>query len=148
MTVFQAGRTHSRHFGQHLKERGETMEKMNLVNWFEIPVHDLDRAKRFYENVLGVELSRQEMGPWLMAWFPMTEGLPGATGSLVKGEGYVPSTAGSMVYFTVADLEAALERVAANGGEVLLPKTGIGEYGFIAHFRDSEGNRAALHTPK
>jgi len=31
---------------------------------------------------------------------------------------------------------------------VLLPKMSIGEYGFIAHFQDSEGNRVALHAEK
>lgn len=124
------------------------MDKMNPVNWFEIPVSDLDRAKTFYETVLGLELSLYEMGPLQMAWFPMNEGIPGATGSLVKGEGYVPSLTGTVVYFTVNDLDAALKRVAASGGEILIPKMGIGEYGFISHFRDSEGNRVALHTPK
>jgi len=122
------------------------MEATNPVNWFEIPVDDLDRAKKFYETVLGIELSLQEMGPLQMAWFPMTEGLPGATGSLVKGEGYSPSTAGSLVYFTVKDLDETLGRVSAGGGKVLFPKTSIGEYGFIAHFEDSEGNRVALHA--
>jgi uncharacterized protein len=124
------------------------MEKMNPVNWFEIPVADLGRAQRFYETVLGIELSRQEMGPLQMAWFPMSEGVTGATGSLVKGEGYVPSKTGTLVYFTVEDLESAQGRVAAQGGKVLLPKMSIGEYGHVAHFEDSEGNRAALHSWK
>ncbi len=124
------------------------MEPTNPVNWFEIPVDDLDRAKKFYEAVLGIELSLNEMGPLQMAWFPMTEGIPGATGSLVKGEGYSPSASGSLVYFTVKDLEAAMVRVSAAGGKVLLPKMSIGEYGFIAHFQDSEGNRVALHAEK
>jgi predicted enzyme related to lactoylglutathione lyase len=122
------------------------MEAMNPVNWFEIPVDDLDRAKKFYETVLGIELTLNEMGPLRMAWFPMTEGLPGATGSLVKGEGYTPSTAGSLVYFTVKDLDETLGRVSAAGGRVLFPKMSIGDYGFIDHFQDSEGNRVALHA--
>jgi len=122
------------------------MESTNPVNWFEIPVNDLTRAKKFYETVLGIKLSLNEMGPLQMAWFPMTEGLPGATGSLVKGEGYTPSTSGSLVYFTVKDLEETLGRVSAGGGKVLFPKMSIGEYGFIAHFEDSEGNRVALHA--
>jgi predicted enzyme related to lactoylglutathione lyase len=124
------------------------MESTNPVNWFEIPVDDLDRAKKFYETVLGIELTLNEMGPLQMAWFPMTEGLPGATGSLVKGEGYTPSTAGSLVYFTVKDLDETLGRVSAAGGRVLFPKMSIGDYGFIAHFQDSEGNRVALHAEK
>jgi predicted enzyme related to lactoylglutathione lyase len=118
----------------------------NAVNWFEIPVDDLERAKEFYESVLGVELALNEMGPAKMAWFPMHQGAPGSTGALVKSEGYTPSHAGTVVYLHVDDVEAALAQVDASGGKTLVPKTGIGEYGFIGQFEDSEGNRVALHS--
>ncbi len=118
----------------------------NPVNWFEIPVADLNRAKIFYEAVLGYELSLQEMGPMRMAWFPMERGAPFATGSLVQAESYTPSRAGSMVYFSVASIEKALEAVERAGGSIINGKTPIGEFGFVAHFEDSEGNRVALHA--
>lgn len=120
--------------------------RMNPVNWFEIPVKDLDRAKRFYEAIIDIELTRAEMGPLKMALFPMVQGAPGAMGALVKAEGYLPSQTGSLVYLHVADIDDTLIRVKAQGGRTLLPKKGIGEYGFIAHFEDSEGNRVALHA--
>jgi hypothetical protein len=118
----------------------------NPVNWFEVPAADLDRAKTFYEHVLGVSLTRNDMGPLQMAWFPMNEDAPGACGTLVKADGYEPSMTGTVVYFPVPDIEAALARAEAKGGKTLAPKTSIGEYGFIAHFQDSEGNRVALHS--
>lgn len=118
----------------------------NLVNWFEIPTADLNRAKEFYEQVLGVELSLQDMGPLKMAWFPMADGGNGATGSLVHAEDYIPSYEGAMVYFSVEDIDTTLERVREKGGKVLNPKSSIGEHGFVAHFEDSEGNRVALHS--
>ena len=121
-------------------------DKMNPVNWFEIPATDLNRAKAFYEYVLGLELSVQEMGPLKMAWFPMLQGAMGSTGSLVQADGYEPSHKGSMVYFTVPSIEQALERAQEKGGKLLFPKKSIGEYGFVAHFEDSEGNRVALHS--
>lgn len=62
----------------------------NAVGWFEIPVTDMPRAKAFYEKVLGIELSLNQMGPIEMAWFPMNHEASGATGSLCKGEGYEP----------------------------------------------------------
>lgn len=123
-------------------------DKMNAVNWFEIPVNDLERAKAFYEHVLGLELSLNEMGPLKMAWFPMNQGAPGSTGSLVKADHYAPSMQGSMVYFTVQSIEDACKRIEEKGGEVLNPKMSIGEYGFVAHFKDCEGNRVALHATK
>ena len=50
------------------------------------------------------------------------------------------------IYFTAPDIEGTLAKVNANGGRTLIPRTSIGEYGFIAHFEDSEGNRLALHS--
>ena len=121
-------------------------DQTNPVNWFEIPVNDLERAKQFYETVFGLQLSLNEMGPMKMAWFPMSEGGGGATGTLMQSEGYTPSHAGTLVYFSVTDIEGTLDKVNANGGKTLLPKTSIGEHGYIAHFQDCEGNRVALHS--
>ena len=118
----------------------------NPVVWYEIPVADLERAKSFYEAVLGIEMSLNEMGPLKMAWFPMHQGAMGSTGALVKADGYTPSYQGTMVYLTVGDIEKTIELVEKHGGKTLNPKMSIGEYGFVAHFEDSEGNRVALHA--
>jgi predicted enzyme related to lactoylglutathione lyase len=121
------------------------MSSVNPVNWFEIPVSDVQRATKFYEAAFGVKLAPNEMGPLQMAWFPMEKGAPGAAGTLVKGEGFTPSHQGSMVYFRVEAIDATLKKIVKAGGKTLLPRTSIGQYGFIAHFADSEGNRVALH---
>jgi len=123
-------------------------KKMNPVVWFEIPVKDLDRAKKFYEGVLDVKLSPNEMGPMKMAFFPMKDDAMGATGSLVKAPGHKPSDTGTAVYFFVDDIIATLDKIKSKGGKVVLPKTEIGEWGFMAEFTDTEGNRVALHSPK
>ena len=119
---------------------------MNPVNWFEIPVDDLDRAKKFYESVLGVELKLGDMGSWKMAMFAGKQGEPGASGTLMESEGYTPSKDGRLVYFSVEDIDDTLEKVKENKGKVLMPKKDIDEHGFIAHFEDCEGNRVALHS--
>ena len=121
------------------------MASVNPVNWFEIPVSDMKRATKFYEAVFGVPLAPNEMGPHHFAFFPMERGAAGAAGTLVKGEGYTPSHQGTMVYFSVAAIDGALKKIGAAGGKTLLPRTSIGQYGFIAHFEDSEGNRVSLH---
>lgn len=120
--------------------------KYNPVNWFEIPVKNMNRAKTFYQRIFDVELSLNEMGSAEMAWFPMTVNVPGASGSLIKAETNVPSHQGSMVYFTVDDIEQVLQKVTEQGGKIINPKMSIGEYGFVAHFEDCEGNRVALHS--
>jgi len=118
----------------------------NLVGWFEIPVKDFARAKAFYEHVFEIALQENRTGSAWMAFFPMWEGTIGAAGSLVEGEGYEPSPAGTLVYFTAPDIDATLVRVEEKGGRILTPKTGIGEFGFIGIFQDVEGNRIGLHS--
>ncbi len=122
--------------------------KTNPVLWFEIPVLDLDRARKFYENVFGFQFTATEMDPYSLAFFPMVQGGSGATGALIKGGSYKPSTTGTIVYFSVDDIDEILRRVNVSGGKMVFPKKSIGEYGFIAHFDDTEGNRIALHSMK
>lgn len=122
------------------------VDKINPVVWFEIPVVDMERGKTFYEAVFGQTLAVVDMGPRQMAMFTMELGVPGVGGALVKEETFVPSYAGTMVYFSVADIPGTLDKIVANNGKILIPKTSIGEYGFCAYFEDSEGNRIGLHT--
>ena len=35
----------------------------NVISWFDIPVHDLDRAAAFYGQILEAELQTYEAGP-------------------------------------------------------------------------------------
>lgn len=117
----------------------------NPVNWFEIPVTDMARAKKFYETVLAIEITDSEMGPNKMGWFPMEMGSAGAPGTLIQGDGYKPSKDGSLVYLHVDSIDPTLELINGNGGKTLMPRQSIGQHGFIAHFKDTEGNRVALH---
>lgn len=122
------------------------MDAINPVTWFEIPVMDMARAKRFYEEVFNQKLIDVNMGPRQMAMFPMKTEVSGIGGALVKEETFVPSYAGTMVYFSVTDITATLNKVVAHNGKIRIPKTSIGEYGFCAYFEDIEGNRIGLHT--
>ncbi len=117
----------------------------NAVTWFEIPVTDLARATAFYEKVLGVSLRPLDQGGYRMAWFPQHAGGAGSSGALVQGEGRTPGRAGTLVYLTVPDIDAALATVQDCGGAVVLPRAS-GDYGSIAHFEDSEGNLVALFS--
>ncbi len=126
--------------------------KNNVVGWFEIPVENMERAITFYEKVLDLKMTRNEMEPLDMAWFPWIEDGLGTPGSLVfHEEFYKPSTDGVLIYLTAhsGDLENELSRVEGAGGKTLQPKTKISdEYGFMALIIDSEGNRIALHSRK
>jgi predicted enzyme related to lactoylglutathione lyase len=122
--------------------------KTNIANWFEISVTDLERAIKFYEKVFDVKLTSEEMGGMKLAMFPFEQDARGAAGALIKGASYEPSHAGTVVYFSVDDIPETLRRITASGGKAIMPKTSIGEYGFIAQYEDTEGNRLALHSMK
>ncbi len=122
------------------------MSDKNVINWFEIAATDMDRAMAFYSKVFDFEMAPFDMQGSLMSFFPMPEG--GTGGALIKSPENTPSMDGSLVYFNAEDrMDTLLERIEANGGAVVMPRTSIGEHGFIAMFRDSEGNRVALHSP-
>lgn len=118
-----------------------------MVGWFEIPVNDMNRAKAFYETVFKVQIEIHDFGGILMGWFPFDESKPGATGTLIKQDTYIPSQKGTLVYFVSEDVKNELDRVEAAGGKLYQSKTQISpEHGFMGVFIDSEGNRVALHS--
>jgi predicted enzyme related to lactoylglutathione lyase len=120
----------------------------NALNWFEIPVADMTRAVAFYGAILGVELKAEEIMGMLTAFFPYDWEGEGAGGGLVQGPGYVPSSEGTLVYLNGGDdLATVLDKVEGAGGSVVMPKSSIGENGFMAIFIDSEGNKVGLHSP-
>lgn len=121
--------------------------KHNMVGWFEIPVNDMDRAKAFYETVFKIDIQVVDFGGILMGWFPDSGEAPGAQGTLIKQESYIPSQEGTLVYFISEDVQNELDRIVAAGGKIYQPKTQISpEHGFMGVFIDTEGNRVALHS--
>jgi uncharacterized protein len=122
--------------------------KTNPVGWFEIYVQDLPRAKGFYETVLGTELKPLNSpfpGMEFLA-FPMAQEGYGAAGALVKMSGGPGGGNATVVYFSCEDCAVEEGRVAKAGGKVEKSKMSIGEYGFIALVRDTEGNMIGLHS--
>jgi uncharacterized protein len=120
----------------------------NSINWFEIPVTDFDRAKQFYEAIYGAEIQEMPHPDMRYGMLPCDMG-SGVGGGLVQGEGFEPSQTGSLLYLNGGDdLNVPLSKIEAAGGKVVLPKTAIGENGFMAHFIDTEGNKVALHSMK
>jgi len=119
-----------------------------MVGWFEIPVTNMERAKKFYETVFNITISVHELDGLIMGWFPSAPGKSGAMGSLVRHKMYIPSsTMGPLLYFSCRDLSNELNRVEDAGGIILQAKKTISEdHGVMALVEDTEGNRIALHS--
>ncbi|MGO9829698.1 MAG: VOC family protein [Myxococcaceae bacterium] len=117
------------------------------LDWFEIPTTNLDRAIEFYGTVLGVSLKREVFGGVPMAALPCEEKSTG--GALVEDARRKPSAEGALLYLNAyGQLDACVQRIAKAGGTVIAPKVDIGEPGFIAIFRDTEGNVVGLHQER
>ncbi|MCF8451427.1 MAG: VOC family protein [Taibaiella sp.] len=122
---------------------------VNALNWFEISVADIDRAKKFYETIFSCEMTSADMMGMKMAMFPGSDNMNGkVSGGLVQGDMHKPSMDGAKIYLNGnPDLNNALGKVEAAGGKVIMPKTHISpEIGHMAFFIDSEGNAMALHS--
>lgn len=119
------------------------------INWFEIPVTDFTRAKKFYETLYGAEIIVMPHPTFKYGMLPADMQNGGVGGGIVQGEGFEPSTKGALIYLNGGeDLSLPLSRVEDAGGKILLPKTSIGGNGFMAHILDTEGNKIALHSMK
>lgn len=126
-----------------------TATATRVINWFEIPAIDFERAVRFYEAVLDADLPREVVGGVPMALFAHDEDATG--GCIVHNPGQMrpaENNAGVLVYLNAEpSVQSALNRVARAGGKqvgslVELPNN----YGYIGFFIDSEGNRVGLHS--
>jgi len=119
----------------------------NAVNWFEIPTANLERAVAFYEAMLGTRLKRAVFGGTEHAMFLADK--DGAGGALTSDKRTKPSLEGTLVYLNAKkDIDGCIERATRAGGRIVLPKTDIGDPGFIAIVADTEGNRVALHMER
>jgi predicted enzyme related to lactoylglutathione lyase len=126
-------------------------ENANVINWFEIPVTDLNRAKAFYETILDLKMVIRSDAGNQAAFFPYDPDVIQATsgrvtGVLSKSDRNTSSDNGTIVYINASPkIQAVLDKVEQAGGKVLVPKTQI-PAGCIAVILDTEGNRVGLHA--
>ena len=104
-----------------------------MIELVEFPADDLERARRFWNGMFGIELEERRPGQGTGV-----QTQAGGTELGVHPRGPGPGDRVSLPYFGVPDLPAALERVVSLGGEVIHP----GERWAIC--RDSEGSPFGL----
>jgi predicted enzyme related to lactoylglutathione lyase len=109
---------------------------------FAINADDVQRAKRFYEKVLGWNFT-----PWGPPNFYQVKNAgAGVQGALHERREFAP---GQRVVtfettFAVDDLKATMAAATANGGKIMMPPYRIDGVGDIAYFEDCEGNTCGL----
>jgi len=127
-------------------------ERTNVLTWFEIPVSDIDRAKKFYETILDIQMIKQGDGEDEGVFFPFNPNIVQATsgrvtGVLAKSNKNSPSDKGTVVYINASpSIQTVLDKVVPAGGKIIEPKQLFGPVGYIATILDSEGNKIGLHS--
>lgn len=104
-----------------------------IFSLIEFPADDPERARRFWEGLLGEDLGERTAG---QGSGRQTQGANPAVGVHERGRG--PGDTASLPYFSVPDMAQARERVTSLGGSIVHP----GDRWTIC--RDSEGTPFAL----
>jgi len=124
---------------------------MNSIVHFEIPADNVERAKKFYEKAFGWKIEKFEMPGgdyWIVRTVDVDKNMmptkPGAiNGGLMKRK-----NAGQpfMNYISVQSIDEMSKTIKAQGGTMIMTKQEIGKgMGWIAAFKDTEGNIMGLH---
>jgi len=122
----------------------------NAVSWFEIPTEDINRAQKFYEAIFDIQMTVLNLPQLQMRLFPIENPAVNIGGALTfNTQYYKPSGSDGVLLYLNAnpDVQLVLDKIEAAGGKIVMPKTEISpDYGFMAMFIDTEGNRVALHS--
>lgn len=110
---------------------------MGRVIHFEIVADDAERTVKFYENVFGWKVQKWD-GP-MDYWFLMTgdENEPGIDGAFGMRQSKDDITVNTIDVESVDETTKLIEK---NGGEIVRPKGAVPGVGWLAYFKDSEGN--------
>ena len=122
----------------------------NAISWFEIPSTDINRAQKFYETIFDMKMIAVDHEGYHMRMFPIEDPMTGVGGAICYQPDFHKASAdsGTMIYLNAnPDVQVIADRIEAAGGTIIAPKTEISpEYGYMAVFLDTEGNRVALHS--
>jgi predicted enzyme related to lactoylglutathione lyase len=114
---------------------------------FEIPYDDGDRARGFYREAFDWQMQEMPgMEYTLVASGPTGDQGPTEPGYINGGllAREESASSGPVVVMDVPSIDTALETVRRLGGSTVVPKQPVGEMGFTAYVRDTEGNVVGL----
>ena len=125
---------------------------MSRIVHFEIHASEPQRAIAFYTNVFGWQFHKWESDDtdyWLIMTGPDEE--PGINGGLSRRRGDPPEEHAAVNCYTcvvqVTDLDATLEKISAEGGIIVLPKSPVAGVGWVGYAKDTEGNIFGMMQP-
>jgi len=109
---------------------------MNRVTHFEIPAADPQQVMDFFTKTFGWKFTEFDPGNYWLAETGLTES-PGVNGGLMKRRDPAQPIVNSI---QVDDIDAAVDKIKANGGAIVVEKMNIPSTGWLAYFKDPDGN--------
>ncbi len=106
---------------------------------FEIPADDVERARKFYTELFGWQISSPPEFPEYL--FVKTGDEDDLAGGMMKRQG---PEQGPIYYVQVESVDATCVTIEQLGGRIIVPKSPVPGMGWFAHFVDTEGNVFAL----
>jgi predicted enzyme related to lactoylglutathione lyase len=120
----------------------------NAISWFEIPVADFARARKFFETIFDYTMPVMMMDDRPMGILLYDQPAGKVGGAIVqRPDFFTPSANGTLIYLTaLPDIQTVLDRIEPAGGTILTGRSEVAPgMGYWALFTDTEGNRLALH---
>jgi uncharacterized protein len=113
----------------------------NRVVHFEIPCNDPQKTMDFFASVFG--WSFQQFGD-VPYWSVITgpEGTPGINGGIMLKKDPMQPVANSIL---VDNIDEHILKVGQAGGLIVVPKMAIPGVGWLAYFKDPDGNIHGLY---
>jgi len=115
---------------------------------FEVPFEDGDRARGFYREIFGWAINEiPGMGYTMVSTGPTSdEGMPSEPGYINGGmfDRASSSPTGPVIIIDVENIDETLKKIGELGGSTIDPRTPVGDMGFAAYFKDTEGNLIGL----
>jgi hypothetical protein len=120
---------------------------MGKVVHFEIPADNLARVRKFYSTVFGWKINEiPEMEYTIVGTVDTDEkGMPKEVGAINGGmlQREDPVKA-PVITIAVDNMDQAAATIEKNGGKIIRAKMPVGDMGFAAYFKDTEGNIIGL----
>ncbi|QUW22991.1 VOC family protein [Sporosarcina sp. Marseille-Q4063] len=126
---------------------------MGRLVHFEIHVEDMERAKKFYEEVFDWKFEDWSEYAGMKYFGAVTgdDSVPGINGALIQRKGPAPETGQPMNGFSctmgVEDYDSTEKKILDLGGKVALPKYALPGMAWQGYYIDTEGNIIGIHQP-
>jgi uncharacterized protein len=129
-------------------QQPEAAAEVGEASWHELMTTDARAAMTFYDTVFGWQPSEaMDMGPMgTYQMFNRPHGMIGGMMNTPPEMAHVPPN--WQIYFLVPDVTAAIERIKANGGQVLNGPMEVPGGDWIVNAMDPQGAAFSLHARK